>query len=330
MINQGLQWNTFAKVDRVSGGFGVDVFFAISGIIMWHTGLRNRQNPATFAWRRVSRIVPLYWIATGIELILRWVEGNPTTLAAIACSLLFIPQGINPVLGVGWTLNLEMLFYGLIVLALLVNRQIAPWLVIAALALAPVTHPIAKNFGVVGTFWTNPDLYLFALGILIGMAWDRWPQRLPAASVWGAVAALIVFLVADNVRGHHLPFPVHIVVGASIIAVATFARNIDPKGVMKHLHRLGDASYSLYLSHVLTLGFLKQAVIHLGAPIWTWFVIGFPLSLLVAFASYHTLERPLTAWLSGRPKSDVLPAVPDDEEADGAATGSAMAAAHRL
>ena len=43
-------------------GFGVDIFFVISGFIMVATS--QRLGPITFLWRRLIRIVPLYWIAT--------------------------------------------------------------------------------------------------------------------------------------------------------------------------------------------------------------------------------------------------------------------------
>ena len=47
----------------ILGQAGVDVFFVISGFIMWMV-TAEPVGPAQFLWHRVVRIVPLYWIAT--------------------------------------------------------------------------------------------------------------------------------------------------------------------------------------------------------------------------------------------------------------------------
>src|SRR3954466_10752345 len=47
-----------------TGAAGVDVFFVISGFIMWVTTCRKGPSPAAFMWKRIQRIVPLYWAVT--------------------------------------------------------------------------------------------------------------------------------------------------------------------------------------------------------------------------------------------------------------------------
>src|SRR2546429_618295 len=44
------------------GEFGVDLFFVISGYIMWTTTARGQRGPASFWAARIVRIVPLYWV----------------------------------------------------------------------------------------------------------------------------------------------------------------------------------------------------------------------------------------------------------------------------
>ena len=46
------------------GAAGVDIFFVISGFIMWITTASERITPASFAVNRIIRIVPLYWAMT--------------------------------------------------------------------------------------------------------------------------------------------------------------------------------------------------------------------------------------------------------------------------
>ena len=53
-------------------GAGVDLFFVISGFIMVYPSNRLFAEPGgakIFAWRRLSRIVPLYWCAMALLLV---------------------------------------------------------------------------------------------------------------------------------------------------------------------------------------------------------------------------------------------------------------------
>ena len=46
------------------GQAGVDIFFVISGFIMWVTTHDRRTTPLRFMTNRIVRIVPLYWLLT--------------------------------------------------------------------------------------------------------------------------------------------------------------------------------------------------------------------------------------------------------------------------
>jgi exopolysaccharide production protein ExoZ len=58
------------------GSSGVDIFFVISGFIMWVTTADRQVTPAEFAKRRIVRIVPNYWIATVATALLVWARPN--------------------------------------------------------------------------------------------------------------------------------------------------------------------------------------------------------------------------------------------------------------
>src|SRR3984957_156703 len=88
-----LQW------DR--GGFdvgraGVDVFFVISGFIMWHVTSGREVVPGAFLWRRITRVAPLYWLATFgvLAVALAWPAFLPEVRPGwrhLALSLAFVP-----------------------------------------------------------------------------------------------------------------------------------------------------------------------------------------------------------------------------------------------
>src|SRR4051812_17970070 len=52
---------------------GVDIFFVVSGFIMWTTIQGARQSPLGFLRQRIVRIVPLYWLALALYLGVLWV-----------------------------------------------------------------------------------------------------------------------------------------------------------------------------------------------------------------------------------------------------------------
>src|ERR1035437_4102962 len=117
------------------GKFGVDIFFVISGFIMFFTLKRGNYTALDFMLRRMIRIVPVYWFMTLVLIPVIYffpsanVARNNWNITSLAYSMLFIPHnnptgiGLYPFLTVGWTLNYEMFFYLWLSLMLLVFRQ---------------------------------------------------------------------------------------------------------------------------------------------------------------------------------------------------------------
>ncbi|MEY9103377.1 peptidoglycan/LPS O-acetylase OafA/YrhL [Sinorhizobium fredii] len=118
--------------DFAVGAAGVDVFFVISGFIMWVISDRRPLTPAKFIWDRIRRIVPIYWFATAVMIAGALAGLFPNlalTLDHVLASLFFIPfrspssGEIWPLLVQGWTLNFEMLFYAVFAASLLLPRH---------------------------------------------------------------------------------------------------------------------------------------------------------------------------------------------------------------
>ena len=109
---------------------GVDVFFVISGLIMWVTTAARPVGPGPFLLRRAARIVPLYWLLTSVMVAATLLVPNlrrtaQFDIAHVTASYLFVPwlhpglQEVMPILVPGWTLNHEVVFYGLFGLSLI-------------------------------------------------------------------------------------------------------------------------------------------------------------------------------------------------------------------
>src|SRR5690348_3871030 len=129
------------------GACGVDLFFVISGFVM--ALLLSARRPTTrteFLYKRFARIAPLFWLASVLFIGLNWVAGRQIGERALLTSLTILPTRIFhydwPTLFVGWSLAYELVFYGIVAIAL---KQSHPRAIAAAtvgtLALASVQHP---------------------------------------------------------------------------------------------------------------------------------------------------------------------------------------------
>ena len=290
---------------------GVDVFFVISGFIMCTA---SRNEPAgEFARRRLIRVVPLYWLFTLLfVLILPGFTGMPKDppIQDILRSLLFVPFNnpayfgrVWPLLIPGWTLNYEMFFYAVFALGLLIRKPLTTvCLAIPALAglglAAHFTDPALKTY-------TDFKLLEFTAGALLGLAFQRFSFKglAPLLPV-GFVLLMLINPFRDWAPPALLAASTLLTAGALSLE-RSFKR---PIGVLK---LLGDASYSIYLSHLLVLSLGYRLLPRLPLTGWPQFIAFavFVLTGSAAFgiAAYYFLERPLTRLLTRitRPRSAV-------------------------
>src|SRR3954470_11966028 len=126
------------------GGRGVDLFFVISGFIIFYTTRSAMLTPAAFLRRRVERIVPLYFFViftfTLLAVVLPAIFATPGwyTPRHILKSLAFISftDGEAPVIAVGWSLEYEMYFYLTVALLMALTREVWRSTVVLFCALA--------------------------------------------------------------------------------------------------------------------------------------------------------------------------------------------------
>ena len=88
------QWS---GMDFAVGAAGVDLFFLISGLVLWLSAERAEPTPQTFLAARAVRVAPMYWLWTGLAAALawRWPEALPVVrpdLLHLILSLGFVPH----------------------------------------------------------------------------------------------------------------------------------------------------------------------------------------------------------------------------------------------
>lgn len=293
---------------------GVDLFFVISGFIMVHasSGLFGQAGGARlFLARRIARIVPLYWAATTLFLLVMLASpallnsGAPSA-GQILASYLFWPLpdavgAIQPVYSLGWTLNYEMLFYALFGAALLLPARLvvpATALALFGLVATQAMIPLPLPFG----FWAQPIVLEFAGGMAIALLRNRG-LRLEGRLRWLMVAAGVAILVAAaGSDWAHTPWGSLAYRGPAALLLVTAAAcgrgQSAPSALVRQLARLGDASYALYLIHPFAMRAVRQIFLHLAPGATTAFIIAaLAAAVLGAMAVYRWFEKPMTKLL---------------------------------
>ena len=261
---------------KVTGHFGVDIFFVISGFIMSHI---CTYSPSHFLLRRVIRVVPFYWAATlGVFVValltpdlLRSTKSN---LGNLAKSLLFIPYQkenglVQPMFSLGWTLNYEMYFYLLTAIGLKIWAKGATIVAVAAMALIQLCIKASGCQSPVCAFYSANIIYEFALGALIFHTITRLPK--PAAPrntwLWGflSLGALISGIVAERLMPNlHERF---VFLGLPAMVLVTGAIFLEGSALTLRVRRwevFGDSSYMLYLTHPYALDAIRLCFAKVG------------------------------------------------------------------
>lgn len=311
----------FGPWDR--GWAGVDLFFVISGFVMvWVAGDRPAgwRTAAQFLFDRATRIYPLWWVfCTMMALYFLFAYGQPASptvtaevgaWAAFAQSLSLWPTGQFPVLQVGWTLTFELAFYAVFAVLLLLPRPWRPyglglWAVLLLTSWA-VSAPRAGLPSSPLALLLNPLCLEFLMGVAAATIVRRW--ALPGwGALWLAVVGTAAFLSAmvlepaydpdalDRFRTLRFGIPSALIL-LGLVGLERASRMRSPLA----LNALGDASYTLYLSHVLVILVLKRACEAAGlltepsALSMAGFMgLAALASIAAALILYRVLERPL-------------------------------------
>lgn len=276
----------FAPFGRF-GAAGVDIFFVISGFVMTIAG--DRVTPARFLADRFQRIAPLYWLITaamvGASAI--GLAGATFTPQEIWTSFAFIPwagaNGVMPVLHVGWTLNYEIMFYGLFAASMLFGRRRTAWLLSGLVALV-LAGPLLSGT-VQGRFFSNPIILEFGFGVVIAtvLATSRTlPIWLSGSMTLVGVVLIVLLPASDEWRLLSWGVP-----GAMVVAGAVSA---ERSGFKISVPLVGQASYALYIVHVLVIAALLRITPDRGEA----FVVLATAACLAAGIALHLLvEQPL-------------------------------------
>ena len=303
------------------GSRGVDIFFVISGFIIVYA-TRNISNDvsairssATFLGKRFIRVVPLYWIAltiTAFPYFMWWFHSVDSItglfdkinydLVTIFKDYAFMPHlsidedekgEIFPILIQGWTLNYEIAFYFLFGLTILARqyRIITAALLISGLVLLGKLHHFHE---ISALFYTSPILLEFVYGILLYEIYVKTYHltfnKMTLVSL--GVVGILLLSIGSGTNNK-------VVLGAASALIVWSFIQVFRDVHFRPLKILGDASYSIYLFHLLSFKLARVVVGSLSIEPHGYFniltIIGIHVlvSVTSGIAVYYIVEKPM-------------------------------------
>lgn len=308
---------------------GVDIFFVISGFIMFHVTSREFGQAGAqgrFLTRRFTRLVPLYWLFSAamlaaIAIFPGRIANASVDPAHIGASFAFVPwlnaKGmVQPILALGWTLNYEMFFYALFSFALFLPRRTGVAAISILFTVLALVHLVVPEDLVQFRFWSDPIILEFVAGVLLAYAVSKGFSTGPR----GAIALLVAGIGGLALSGFVPiigPFARPILFGlpALLIVAGAAGSGFAAKSALGRSAVLGgDASYALYLSHPFTVNLAALVFGTLGMG-WVFVPVTLVLAIGASIAVHLILEKPVTGWLNQRyanrakPAADLVPIV---------------------
>lgn len=240
------------------GRYGVGLFFVISGIIMVSLTEGRSIRPLNFFIDRLTRVAPMYWLATFVTSVLAAVGiYMPSTyshgVVHLILSCLFIPAlnehgAMMPTLFIGWTLNYEMFFY-LVFGILLAVRGSYRLVLLSAIFLALASF--GASFGAMlpqGVdavhFYTSPYLLEFLAGCCLGSIFGISLTKLRP---WPALGLIMAVIGVMGCLGFVFPLLVSGTATVLLVAALMWAERCGYMPTLPFALMLGNASYSIYL-----------------------------------------------------------------------------------
>jgi exopolysaccharide production protein ExoZ len=288
------------------GHAGVDFFFVLSGFIISFVHHRDIGKPRRlihYAQRRFTRVFPLYWIVLAYYLADQALfhRNELPGVAEGIYNFLLLPHAREPIVGGAWTLVFEVLFYTVIAFAICSRRLgavlLGAWALIVALGCCG--HQLGTGITLMRAL-SSPFCLEFFLGM--GAAYLLLTRRIlrSGAILLGGIFAFGLTGIAE-VAGILNGFgtTARIVYGScsALIVVGLVERErLGMMKVPKAMALIGQASYAVYLVHLIAIGiaFKYLARLIVFSTAWSW-ALWLSLSAFAVVAGILTsmwVERP--------------------------------------
>lgn len=294
------------------GHAGVDFFFVLSGFIIFYVHGKDLGRPeqiSHYTKRRFIRIYPFYWIVTIITLMIGFMfsRGEQPSFLNTILSISLYPSRSDPIVGVAWTLQYEIVFYVFFAI-LILNKKIGTLIFLAWFSAIVVVNFTDHFYG-----YTNPLVRnltsTYSIEFFFGMFAAVMARKVNSKNgVFFLSIGTLLFLMFGTAENTHLfngdePLArLYYGVSSTLIVIGLANIQLKEDRVYKFLLLLGSASYAIYLTHYLIIGVVYKIMewTHLFEkfPVILTFVLFVALSITGGILLSKFIEYPLMRWLS--------------------------------
>lgn len=306
---------------RALGTYGVYVFFVVSGASLYAgyaQGFNSKTALIRFFARRFFRLAPLYIAVVACSVLITVISDDAPGIFRVLLnvSLLFgfFDAGAMSLATGGWSIGIEVVFYVLFPLLLILVRS-RVWI------LALVTAFLFQHMYIQAVLRDVPDLdgawvaytqpvsflFYFVAGLCVARVMKH--GHLPRTE-WYWLPLVVLFalfiLVPDTTYKAILFGPVGwaLSIAAVVITFMSAGLRLHKTGIAA-AQMLGSASYGLYLIHPLVYDVLRRLFPTLQQYPWTLVLCTMLISGALALVIENRYEKPVRAWLGSKLRADV-------------------------
>lgn len=284
------------------GNVAVSYFFTLSGFIMCYTYFNQQIEYKDYLKRRVARIAPLYWVAMILSIIRIGKEaqlGFKTALNFFFAQA-YVPGYALTINSAGWSLSVEMLFYLLFPLLLLLykaNQQRFAYRALLFYVLSQLVHlsmvaqakPNNNSWHELTYYFPFAHLNEFVIG-MVGYYFythnKEQMSKMPVLLTLGIVVLSMIYLPFSKHNGLLSPLFVLMIVGLACKKESWLGA--------KPLVWLGEVSYGIYILQMPVNYYVSKLNAKYLGLTTNWFFLFFVVMLVaISAVCYSFIEKPL-------------------------------------
>ena len=291
------------------GHAGVDFFFVLSGFIIFYVhrvDLGNAKRLPKYFYRRFTRIYPYFWFSLGVGILIAALSKThvipPISFLLLEASLLPIEGDV----GVAWTLQYEVLFY-IVFAVMIINLRIGICIFIAWLIFLigtwvnyfpkfdiPILLRLSDPFDI-EFFFGMAAAYLITSKHITSYKTHMW---LGFILFFSAGLAENLYMLDGYTASARLLYGL----GAMLLIIGITGFEFKRAfAIPKFLIEIGNASYSIYLFHLLCIG-VAYKLFHVASldsvlPVNIQYAVLVIAGVTGGMALSRIIEFPLINWV---------------------------------
>ncbi len=299
----------FSRRLSIVGNAGVDLFFVLSGYLIYGGLIRAKRPFFGFMTRRIQRLYPVFVVVLSVYLVLSLLLPSESKLPdGVWNQVLFIGENflllpgifsIRPIITVAWSLSYEMFFY-LTIPLLIGAMRLRSWSARTRILLCLAFVIAGEAIGL-----PHPRMGMFACGIVLAdllpiverSGRTRFGLDFAALATVPVCGLILLLQISDRANFAALFVTCLLLCGAALAHRGVIARIF----VVKPLRWLGNMSYSFYLLHALMLKMFFFAVPHIpgtgrlgNSAFWIFLPPSIALALIGSALLFLWVERPFS------------------------------------